>query len=226
MQDIRRQGQDVSEIDWDTAYQNVNKEAAAYAEQMVSRNQIPNDPTKNPAFIQRGDINSPKDVAFEVFKDVALPFTSFARNTQARLFNDIRKFNGGDRMEAAKSISATVAEAAVFNTIKAALGIYVYQQAQNYLLKQYGYEKQKDKKIEAKSIAANSVDDLVLAGMGSIVDNSIKSGINYAYQSAEADRRREIFKVYDPSTFGETNWGYAGVYGVLPEKNPCCGPGY
>lgn len=218
MQDLRKQGTDVSAIDWSREHENINKEAAAYAEQMVSRNQIPNDPSKNAAFTQRGDVKDGKDLAFEVMKDVVIPFTSFARNTSVGIANNIRKFYGGDKVEAAKGLAATVAEAAVFNTIKAALGVFLYQNAQNMILQQFGYLKPKDKNIDIKGIATNTADDLLFAGMGSIVDNGIKSTINAAYATAKDDPRAQIFKVFDPSKFGETNWNSLGVYGVLPEK--------
>jgi hypothetical protein len=218
MKDLRSRGKDVSEIDWATEHTKIDKEAAAYAEQMVSRNQIPNDPTKNATAMQRGDVKDSGDLAKELFKDIALPFTSFARNTQARVFNDIRKFYGGDKAEAATSLIATVAESVMFNAVKAALAIYVYNAAQNYVLGQSGYEDGPEKKVEPGDIAANAVDDLFLAGLGGIVDNGIKSSINSGYKAIRDDDKAQIFKVYDPSVFGETNWNYMGVYGILPEK--------
>lgn len=216
MKDLRKRGIDIDNIDFSTEHDKMDKEAAAYAEQMVSRNEIPNDPTQRAGVDQRGNIESWEQIMYDVFKKLALPFTSYSRNIQVRLENDIRKFYGGNRKEAAKSIASTIAETSAFQALKLLLKMGT-SVAAGYILTQFDFDEPKhDFKKDVKQLPAQTFDDMFLAGTGSMADNVIKNGVNSAYQMATGNENNYIFKNYDPASFGETDFGLAGMYGILP----------
>lgn len=221
MKDLKRQGVDLDNVDWTNEHKNINEEAAAYAEQMVSRNQIQNDPSKQANFLYGGGVESGKDVGSVILKGLAFPFSSFARNAQARLESDLRKFSGGDRKEATVSIISGIAEAAAFNALKIAVIGPAINAVAAAILPKFGFSKPADKDLEdrAKQIPAQALNDVLLSGFGALTDNMILKGLNRA-ANPNNDKKVAQWLVpnYDPAQYGETDFGMAGIYGVLPGK--------
>lgn len=218
MQDMRKRGIDVDSIDWATEYQHINKEAAAYAEQMTGKNQIPNDPTQRAMFDQRGDVKTPKDVLAEVVKNLAAPFTGYSRNLQIRIENDIRKMYGGDRKRAMQSLASTIAETGSFQVMRILLKI-AYGAAAAAVLGYFGFdEPDNDYTKDWKQLPSQTINDMLLAGTGSAADAIILKGINNGYEMATGNQSEWLPKSYDPGKYGETDFGAAGMYGIIPQK--------
>ena len=115
----------ISSIDWQNEHKNPNQDAAAYAEQMVSRLQNANDSSS------MADAFKDTNTAKRVLKNMALPYSTFAVNQRARMTSDLQKIIHGSidgREDALKSLSATIVEQAVFNGIK----LYVLKNAAIY----------------------------------------------------------------------------------------------
>lgn len=221
MQDLRKQGVDLDAVDWSSEHKNINKEAAAYAEQMVSRNQIQNDPSKQANFLYGGGVESGKDLGSVVLKGLAFPFSSFARNAQARLESDLRKFSGGDRKEATVSIISGIAEAAAFNALKIAIIGTAVNAGAAAILPKFGFNQPADKDLadRAKQIPAQALNDVLLSGFGAMADNMIVKGLNRVANPNEDKKLAQwLVPNYDPGRYGEPDFGLAGIYGVLPGK--------
>lgn len=221
MQDLRKQGVDLDAVDWSSEHKNINKEAAAYAEQMVSRNQIQNDPSKQANFLYGGGVESGKDLGSVVLKGLAFPFSSFARNAQARLESDLRKFSGGDRKEATISIISGIAEAAAFNALKIAIIGTAVNAGAAAILPKFGFNQPADKDLadRAKQIPAQALNDVLLSGFGAMADNMIVKGLNRVANPNEDKKLAQwLVPNYDPGRYGEPDFGLAGIYGVLPGK--------
>lgn len=216
MQDLRNRGIDVDAIDWDNEYKAMDKEAAAYAEQMVSRNEIPNDPTQKAYFDQRGEVTDVKVLALELAKKAAMPFTTYSRNIMLKIEADVRKFYGGNKQEAAISLAATAAETAAFQSFKILLKYAIGAAAAAILLKS-DYDAPKNE-MDWSELAPETVNDALFAGTGTIMDNAIKAGLNSAWQITTGKPKNTLFKEYNPAIYGETNYSAWGMYGVLPQK--------
>jgi hypothetical protein len=195
MQDLKRQGVDINGIDWSRAHEQTNEEAAAYAEQMVSRTQNANDISSMPDLYQRRGGGG-------IIKNIFLPFSSFSTNMRAKMTNDLQKIlHGGEKGEAALSLTASLAEQAAFNYVKVyaiSTGVtYLYQT----LAKAFGVwddddeEKAKAKdKIDitiaghtvsttdkAKKVFANTFSDFFFSGLGALPQEYLQKGLSAIY---------------------------------------------
>lgn len=239
MQDLKRQGIDIADIDMSKEADSPNDEAAAYAELMVSRSQNPNDPTSMAAiFKQRG-------IGKLLFR-VIMPFSTFSTNMRGRIINDFKKVRSGDAqqaLEGSRSLIATGVEQMVFNSIK----VYVLNQLvaapataflkglfdmdeeeeDNYkdpLITVFGKEFQSSS--NAKQVLANSMSDFFFSGMGSAVQttgNAISNKIYGAfvdekYKDGKVSEEPTLFytpskltdALFDPSVYG--------MYGIAIQK--------
>lgn len=145
MQDLKKQGVDINKIDWNKAHEDYNKEAGAYAEQMVSRSQNPNNNT------ELGSLYRDTKGGSMILKNMILPFSSFAVNQRVRMTNDLQKLiKGGNKSEAARSLAATFLEQGIFNAIKVyALGALTTAGARG-LASAFGFwDDQDEKKVKA-----------------------------------------------------------------------------
>ena len=103
MQDLKRQGIKLDDINWQTEHENPNLEAAAYAEQQVSRTQNPNDVSSGSSFYRDSRGTS------GFFKNLVLPFSTFVVNAGSH--HDVQKIlYGGNKAEAFKSLVGAAAE--------------------------------------------------------------------------------------------------------------------
>jgi hypothetical protein len=209
MQDLHKQGVKIEDIDWNKAHENINEEAAAYAEQQVSRNQNPNDVSSGAvAFKDRG--------YGQIVKNVYLPFSTFAINQRVRMTNDVQKLvYGGEKGEALKSLGATLVEQAVFNGIKAVALAPLASVLGTGMLAGFGYEdddKESVYKNAGKKFGASLFSDFFFSGMGTLPQEGLQHVSN---QITKAAIDKEFFYNYDPTKFGQPEFiKYLGIYGT------------
>jgi len=241
MQDLKRQGTDISTIDWNKAHESFNEEAAAYAEQMVSRSQNPNNNTELATYYR-----DTKGLG-SVLKNLVLPFSSFSTNQRVRMTNDMQKiWKGGNKAEAARSLAATVVETGVFNAIKIyALSGWITTPASQFLASVFGmWDEEDEKKVDdyqsvdikvgestfnvsdkQKRLVANMMNDYLFSGLGGAVQGASQKGMNWIYSNiaseeypngGKASKSPKLFYEFDDSKNGGfSSWG---MYGILPTQ--------
>lgn len=195
MQDMKRQGLDIGAVNWDQEHEHSNEEAAAYAEQMVSRTQNANDISSMPDLYQRRGWGG-------IIKNIFLPFSSFSTNMRMKMTNDAQKIlHGGQKGEAALSLTASLAEQAAFNFIK----VYVIASGVSLLYKSIAqafgvWSDDDDKKEKAKEditiqagdhaiqtsdklkkVVGNTMSDFLISGTGSLTQELMQEGMNKIY---------------------------------------------
>lgn len=111
---LRKKGEDVSNIDWDT--HEVNSDAAAYAEQMVDVSQNVSDTNL------QGRLIGSNDPYHKAFKNMVMTLANYTINQKAKIGGNIRVALGKgvsaeDRALSIKSLSGTAAEMFVYNAI-------------------------------------------------------------------------------------------------------------
>lgn len=238
MQDLQRQGINLDDVNWKQEHINPNEEAAAYAEQQVSRTQNPNDPSSMANFTR--DSKGVKGV----FKNIVAPFSSFAMNQRARMTNDAQKMMfGGESKEAARSMAATVAEQALFNALKVyVIGKLTTMGAQG-IASMFGYwdDKDQDKFDQSqdmsinglpvsrnfKKFVGNTMSDIFFSGMGGVTQTTLQQGVaNPLYklvvneQNYKGDEVKDpkLFYNYNPSKTGDQDFAPWGIYGTPLEQ--------
>lgn len=192
MKDIKRQGLDPANIEWDV--KKLNKQAADYAQQQVDRQQNTSD-----ADLQ-GRFFTSKALGQSVARKALFAFSNFLINQKTRMYNDIgvlssKLANREDKKSAIKSLAGLMTETLTFNTMGYALG-----QAVSELV--FGDEedeetKEKTKKNRIKGRTGNVVKDLlspipltdplVIKGVNKLI--SITSGTDKPFQFFSNDRR-------------------------------------
>lgn len=214
MLDLRKRGIDIDSIDWTKEYRNPDKEAAAYAEQMVSRNQVVNDQSK-----QANMLYNTQDFK-TIFKNIIAPLSSFSRNAQARLENDIRKFRGGNKKEAIISMTSSFVEQAAFNSIKLGIIGWLINAGASAVLSSFGFEEPEEKDMEErlKNVFGNTVNDFALSGFGQMGNYWVLKGLNSMYAMITDKKDDQLIFQYDPTKYGDPDFGVAGMYGILPER--------
>lgn len=121
-QSLKKQGIDISGIDWDT--HELNETAANYAQRMLDRQQNISDPDQaGKLFADSG--NSMQSIITKIF----MPFASFRLNQSTRLANDLSTLGHWgtstkeDKLIAIRSLSGYVAETVIFRGMSAAITI-------------------------------------------------------------------------------------------------------
>ena len=80
MNDLKKQGIDPSNIDWSN--HKVNKQAGAFAEQQVGRQQNVSDTDL------QGDLFNSKNATSQVARKIFFPFANFLLNQKTRMYTD------------------------------------------------------------------------------------------------------------------------------------------
>ena len=211
----------IPSIDWQNEHKNPNQDAAAYAEQMVSRLQNANDSSS------MADAFKDTNTAKRVLKNMALPYSTFAVNQRARMTGDLQKIIHGSidgREDALKSLSATIVEQAVFNGMK----LYVLKNAAIYLGSTFlrgvmGWEDEdveelyaSGKKYTNKTFITNTLSDVFFSGMGGFTQSRMQVLTNKVAKLITGNKD-DIFYQYknDPDKTGIPDWvGFVGAYGT------------
>ena len=121
-QALRKQGKDTKNIDYKT--HTLDKEAADYAERMVTRQQNVNDRDL------AGNLFTSKDATTQVLTKMLMSFASFRMNQASRVGADLITFQDEtsskeDKKIAAASLAGYAAELATFKIISAGLSILI-----------------------------------------------------------------------------------------------------
>ena len=209
MSNLKSQGIDINTIDWKNEHLNINKEASAYAEQQVSRNQNPNDASSMAEFYHDRGWG-------QVVKNVVMPFSTFSANQRGRMTNDLQMIAfGGEKGEAFKSLAATLVEQSVFNGIKIKLLSSGATLGANALLGAFGYTDDDNKIVDQHQFqkwATSVFSDFFFSGMGSLPQEGLQHLTNQITNIASG---KQYFYNYDPAKFGQPEFiKYMGIYGT------------
>ena len=114
MNDLKKQGIDPSNIDWSN--HKVNKQAGAFAEQQVGRQQNVSD------IALQGDLFRGKSFAKQFARKTLFPFANFLTNQKTRMYTDFniatsKTATKEDKRTAYRSLAGLGVETAVFNLL-------------------------------------------------------------------------------------------------------------
>lgn len=210
---------DVNSINWENEHLNPNVDAAAYAEQKVSRLQNANDPSS------MADAFKDTNTAMRVLKNMVLPYSTFAVNQRARMIGDVQKIIHGSidgRADAMKSLGATIVEQAVFNGMK----IYFIGNLAGYLGKAalmglMGWDDEDAEELFASAekytnqkFITNTLSDVFFSGMGAATQTGLQ---NLTNQVTKLINGKEYFYNFknDSAKTGIPDWvTMLGAYGT------------
>lgn len=168
-QSLKRQGLNYKNLDWENL--EVNREAADYAESMVSRQQNTSDQ------YDKGAIFTNKNLGVKFLKNTLLPFASYAINQHMRMQNDLITLVKGsqaekDRVIALRSLAGFVSEQIVFHAIN-----YGITEAIAYsFTNEDDEEKEKRKKRSFNYRLSRAINDII--SPVPVANDLITKGIN------------------------------------------------
>lgn len=210
-QKLRKQGEDVSSIDWNT--HKVNKDAADFAEQMTNVSQNVSDTDLQGTFI------GSQDPYHKLFKNTIMTLANYTMNQKAKIGGNIRVALGKgvaaeDRGLAVKSLAGTAAEMFVYNGI--------WQMANNI---QWGIadkmsntspsqeEKRRRELSSKKTTITNLTNDLI--SPHPIFNDGIDKMVNLALEKIDPNTPKAFeVRLYDGG--GQDAWAKNyGVGGIL-----------
>jgi len=152
---LKKQGINPNGIDWNT--HKINKEAADFAEQQVSRQQNVSD------IDLQGEIFNSKNPFIQFGRKVVLPFANFLLNQKTRMYSDLSTLasqtsTSQDKKTSAKSLGGLAAETIAFN----AIGLILLQ-ALDLATIEEDDEERKQKMLEnrVKGRLGNMIKDIV-----------------------------------------------------------------
>jgi hypothetical protein len=177
-QSLKKQ-KESTDIDWNN--HKVNKDAFAYANYMVDKNQNPSDSDAT------GQIYSSQKPVTRVLRNIFIPFSGFSMNQKVKLHSDaINLITKGSTLESFRSLTATSAEIVAFHFIKVSIQLYLYKLAINALMGDEDDEEyQKAKKELIKNAAKQTIQDftspapifdfLTIKAANAIIDSAVES---------------------------------------------------
>ena len=205
MNDLKKQGIDPSNIDWSN--HKVNKQAGAFAEQQVGRQQNVSDTDL------QGDLFNSKNATSQVARKIFFPFANFLLNQKTRMYTDFnialsKTATKDDKRNAYRSLAGLGVETAVFNL----LGLAVTQSlaAVSQGLTGDDDEEDKEKAFEnrKKGRAGNVVKD-ILSPIPPLDDLTLMMVNKVIKTASDGDDPFQFF-AKDKKTFIEQ----AGVLGI------------
>jgi hypothetical protein len=205
MNDLKKQGIDPSNIDWSN--HKVNKQAGAFAEQQVGRQQNVSDTDL------QGDLFNSKNATSQVARKIFFPFANFLLNQKTRMYTDFnialsKTATKDDKRNAYRSLAGLGVETAVFNL----LGLAVTQglAAVSQGLTGDDDEEDKEKAFEnrKKGRAGNVVKD-ILSPIPPLDDLTLMMVNKVIKTASDGDDPFQFF-AKDKKTFIEQ----AGVLGI------------
>jgi hypothetical protein len=210
-QKLRKQGEDVSNLDWNT--HEINKDAADFAEQMTNVSQNVSDTDLQGTFI------GSQDPYHKLFKNTVMTLANYTMNQKAKIGGNIRVALGKgvaaeDRGLAVKSLAGTAAEMFVYNA--------VWQMANNI---QWGIAdkmsnttpSQEEKRRRALSSKKTTITNLTndLISPHPIFNDGIDKMVNLALEKIDPNTPKAFeVRLYDGG--GQDAWAKNyGVGGIL-----------
>jgi len=152
---LKKQGINPNGIDWNT--HKINKEAADFAEQQVSRQQNVSD------IDLQGEIFNSKNPFIQFGRKVVLPFANFLLNQKTRMYSDLSTLasqtsTSQDKKTSAKSLGGLAAETIAFN----AIGLILLQALDLATIEEDDEErKQKTLENRVKGRLGNMIKDII-----------------------------------------------------------------
>ena len=205
MNDLKKQGIDPSSIDWSN--HKVNKEAGAFAEQQVGRQQNVSDTDL------QGDLFNSKNATSQVARKIFFPFANFLLNQKTRMYTDFnialsKTATKDDKRNAYRSLAGLGVETATFNLLGLAItqGLAAMSQA----ITGDDDEEDKDKALQnrLKGRAGNVVKD-ILSPIPPLDDLTLMMVNKVIKTASDGDDPFQFF-AKDKKTFIEQ----AGVLGI------------
>jgi hypothetical protein len=197
---LKQQGVDISKLDYKT--DEVNEQAADYAQSMVDRQQNISDSD------MAGAIFNTKDSAKKFIVNTLMPFASFRMNQTMRMMTDISNLqywntmSVEDRKIAAKSLAGFAAEMATFKIASIGFSL-LYGSLANLIMGYYEDDEEKEKRIKLaiKGQATSLVTDLI--SPLPVFDKPIAAASNYILkkvQTASGVKKEDVFEIYGGTT--------------------------
>ena len=221
---LQKQGQNTSNIDWNT--HQINKKAADYAQAMVDSQQNISDTD------MQGEIFASKQPATVFLRRAILPLMTFTLNQKTRVWSDIRTFSNGvssneDKIEAAKSLTGALIELAAFQGVALAFKELYNVVAASIMGEDEDEEEKKIRKMRQSQTTAQAfMKDFFLPPIP-VIDIYASKGINYLldetglsdelpYKWYGIEDEEQKYRLYD-----KMNQGYLdmlGTQGIALEK--------
>ena len=206
---------------WEDASDNPNRDASAYADQMIEETQGANSHDMMAQFVKD------KKGAAGIFKNIFFPFATFAATQRARLMNDARTLRkarkaGVETGSAINDLMATSGEIAAFRTIQALIAYGVASGAYALLKGAFDYDDEQAEELAyssfggdslgkylGKEIPASMLKEFAFSGLSAPIEKGGQQIANYTYQALTGDDK-DLFYVPEPS-----NLDYLGAYGIV-----------
>lgn len=205
MNNLKKQGIDPSKIDWSN--HKVNKEAGAFAEQQVGRQQNVSDVDL------QGDLFKRKSFGAQFARKTLFPFANFLTNQKTRMYTDVniafsKTATKEDKRSAYLSLAGLGVETAIFNSMGLAITQGLAALSQAITGDDDDEANQKSFKNRVKGRAGNVVTDIL--SPIPIVNDQIMFGVNKMIEAVSNDEDPFQFFANDKKTFLQQ----AGVLGI------------
>ena len=209
MNDLKKQGIDPSNIDWSN--HKVNKQAGAFAEQQVGRQQNVSD------VALQGDLFKGKSLGAQFVRKTLFPFANFLTNQKTRMYTDLnialsKTATKEDKRTAYRSLAGLGVETAVFNLLGLAVTQGLAAVSQGLTGDDDEEDKRKSFENRIKGRAGNVVTDIL--SPIPVIDDQIMAGVNKMIEVASTDENPFQFFANDKKTFLQQ----AGVLGIQAQN--------
>ena len=207
MNNLKKQGIDPSNIDWSN--HKVNKQAGAFAEQQVGRQQNVSDVDL------QGDLFKGKSFGAQFARKTLFPFANFLTNQKTRMYTDIniassKTATKEDKNSAYRSLAGLGVETATFNLIGFAVtqGLAAISQGITGDDDEEDQQRSFDNRIKGR--AGNVVKDIL--SPIPVLDDQIMFGVNKMIEAISNDEDPFQFFANDEKTFLQ-QLGVLGIQG-------------
>jgi hypothetical protein len=221
---LQKQGENTSNIDWNT--HQIDKKAADYAQAMVDSQQNISDTD------MQGEIFASKQPATVFLRRALLPLMTFTLNQKTRVWSDIRTFSNGvssneDKIEAAKSLTGALIELAAFQGVALFFKELYNVVASAIMGEDEDEEEKKIRKMRQSQTTAQAfMKDFFLPPIP-VIDIYASKGINYLldetglseelpYKWYGIEDEEQKYRLYDKMNLGYLDM--LGTQGIAAEK--------
>lgn len=206
LQDLKKQGVDVSGIDWST--HKLNDRAADYAQQQVDRQQNVSD------IDLQGRIYRSNNPYADLTRKILLPFANFVMNQKIRMYNDVttilsKSASKQDKLKAARSVAVGLpAETILFNATGYAITTLLGGLARSIKGYEEDDEEAKERFDKALKGKATAITKDILSP-APVFDTAVAEGINRLLSMTGSEKR--LYGRYQETLFDDL--GTLGIAG-------------
>jgi hypothetical protein len=206
LQDLKKQGVDVSGIDWST--HKLNDRAADYAQQQVDRQQNVSD------IDLQGRIYRSNNPYLDLTRKILLPFANFVMNQKIRMYNDVttilsKSASKQDKLKAARSVAVGLpAETILFNATGYAITTLLGGLARSIKGYEEDDEESKERFDKALKGKATAITKDILSP-APVFDTAVAEGINRLLSMTGSEKR--LYGRYQETLFDDL--GTLGIAG-------------